>query len=558
MYNRSVELQVGSVVGQMLAAGSVLGALKLVIDACGDGLQWNLLHAIDHAKEAASAEQGEARTQYISSAIDLVEQFLIVFLCAIYVDENDGYNEVQSFSKWASELEEVQNVLARLRERPAATLKYVEATNLMASTVKDRTVSRRKGDVLTANYAMKADHFPGCAKKGIRPAICGAPNFRKVELINVFGVAIPTIKGVHNVLSVLGATSAGLFAYPGESNDEDMQIAYPCLGVFDPSEGPSRPQRRGRVIWVNLREEPLMYVGDKPYVFRDMAQPYVNVELTGIEGSKVEMLEVRLKADILKESKEYDGNFLVHDEGKPGELVGTWEPATNETVRTVREVYDDAERLHNCRVAFFRMPVTDEQSPELKDFDMLVRLLLPEIIDGQRHADISLSFVFNCQMGRGRTTTGMVVCCLLIGCMMPEYFETLQRRQPNLFKPTDSELSQGNYKCIQQIKAIMPSGRRSKLRLDLVLEACAKMQNLRSAIEVFVLVLQSPDAREEERARAHHHGLHYLQRYFNLIAFTEYLSTELDPARGTVATSFENWMNARPELVSIREAAELE
>jgi protein-tyrosine phosphatase len=61
------------------------------------------------------------------------------------------------------------------------------------------------------------------------------------------------------------------------------------------------------------------------------------------------------------------------------------------------------------------MPVTDEQSPELKDFDMLIQLLLPEIVDAQKHPDASLSFVFNCQMGRGRTTTGMVVCCLLIG-----------------------------------------------------------------------------------------------------------------------------------------------
>jgi hypothetical protein len=84
------------------------------------------------------------------------------------------------------------------------------------------------------------------------------------------------------------------------------------------------------------------------------------------------------------------------------------------------------------------------------------------------------------------------------------------------------------------------------------------MQNLRTAIENFVNIIHSSDVREDERGRAHHHGLHYLQRYFNLVAFTEYLSTELDCVHGTVATTFEDWMNARPELVSIREAAQLD
>lgn len=49
------------------------------------------------------------------------------------------------------------------------------------------------------------------------------------------------------------------------------------------------------------------------------------------------------------------------------------------------------------------------------------------------------------------------------------------------------------------------------------------MQNLRTAIESFVLSAASPDNTEEARARAHHSGLHYLIRYFNLIVFAVYL-----------------------------------
>ncbi|KAF8275423.1 hypothetical protein TcBrA4_0136650 [Trypanosoma cruzi] len=108
--------------------------------------------------------------------------------------------------------------------------------------------------------------------------------------------------------------------------------------------------------------------------------------------------------------------FLVSDEGEPGEIVGIWEPATRETVKTVREVYDEL-RAQGIRVTLLRLPVTDEQSPSAEDFDALVSELLPSIATHMDRRE-TLSFVFNCQMGRGRTTTGMVICCLLIGLVI--------------------------------------------------------------------------------------------------------------------------------------------
>jgi len=55
---------------------------------------------------------------------------------------------------------------------------------------------------------------------------------------------------------------------------------------------------------------------------------------------------------------------------------------------------------------YFRTPITDEQAPSPATLDDLVRAL-----ETARDAP-SPVLIFNCQMGRGRTTTGLIIGCL--------------------------------------------------------------------------------------------------------------------------------------------------
>ncbi len=66
--------------------------------------------------------------------------------------------------------------------------------------------------------------------------------------------------------------------------------------------------------------------------------------------------------------------------------------------------------FHACvdygyEVEYTRVPVTDEKAPKEKDFALLMRRLWkpPE----------GAALIFNCQMGRGRTSTGMIIASLL-------------------------------------------------------------------------------------------------------------------------------------------------
>jgi hypothetical protein len=54
---------------------------------------------------------------------------------------------------------------------------------------------------------------------------------------------------------------------------------------------------------------------------------------------------------------------------------------------------------------YTRVPITDEKAPKDSDFEQLIQRLWNVPPDA--------ALVFNCQMGRGRTTTGMVIATLV-------------------------------------------------------------------------------------------------------------------------------------------------
>lgn len=76
---------------------------------------------------------------------------------------------------------------------------------------------------------------------------------------------------------------------------------------------------------------------------------------------------------------------------------------------------------YGYEVEYTRVPVTDEKAPKEKDFALLMRKLWkpPE----------GAALIFNCQMGRGRTSTGMIIASLL----------QLRRRLKTVDLPTEPQ-----------------------------------------------------------------------------------------------------------------------
>jgi Inositol hexakisphosphate len=74
-------------------------------------------------------------------------------------------------------------------------------------------------------------------------------------------------------------------------------------------------------------------------------------------------------------------------------------------VHTTKELINSLTEKYKCRVKYARVPITPESTPEVRDFDDMVKLVA--------NVPPSTHIVFSCQMGRGRSTTGMLVASLI-------------------------------------------------------------------------------------------------------------------------------------------------
>ena len=159
------------------------------------------------------------------------------------------------------------------------------------------------------------------------------------------------------------------------------------------------------------------------------------------------------------------------------------------------------------------------QAPKDADFDRIINMV--------QAAPEGSAFVFNCQMGRGRTTTGMVIASLAIlqragavaaalrapadgtadALPAPKWFAQGIRRareSQSLSSASEAEkveaLRAGHLLVVRSIVRVLPQGLQAKAMLDAVIDACAAMQNIRAVIAQYRgNMLQEP--REGKRAK---------------------------------------------------------
>ena len=84
----------------------------------------------------------------------------------------------------------------------------------------------------------------------------------------------------------------------------------------------------------------------------------IRLVYSGISASRLELIEDRLKADILAEIKAGDGSILLHSERADGTVVAVWERVEAENVATLREVMESL--MAKRHFSFRRIPITAE------------------------------------------------------------------------------------------------------------------------------------------------------------------------------------------------------
>lgn len=201
---------------------------------------------------------------------------------------------------------------------------------------------------------------------------------------------------------------------------------------------------------------------------------------------------------------------------------------------------------------YHRIPITDEHAPLPETFDQIINVLKTTPPCGSQYC-----FAWNCQMGRGRTTTGMVICCLLSLHWPNSNIQLSAPPSPRSEEDADPHLA-GNFKIIKNLIRVLPKGPRIKQETDRVIDLCSTMQNLRLAISEMKQRSESA-VTATMRSQNHERAIDYLTRYFYLIAFNAFLWDwqGIGADSALAPNSFQSWIEDRPEITNLLKKVDL-
>merc|ERR1719375_151028 len=228
------------------------------------------------------------------------------------------------------------------------------------------------------------------------------------------------------------------------------------------------------VKWFNMREEPVVFLDGQACAPRTANNLNENVEyLKSIEGFELDAMERRLCADCAaftesSESKTIGVYYQTADGGNEERQLKT----PPETSVPMRGAYEWLAEQGGAKAEYYRVPIADETAPEEMDFDQLVAELRGVA------AQPGVALVFNCQMGRGRTTTGMVCATIMVHAS-----RGFNDKPPARDPAAERNLKRGEFRCILELMALLDKlatdrGAQAKLLADQSIDACAHAQNM--------------------------------------------------------------------------------
>lgn len=226
----------------------------------------------------------------------------------------------------------------------------------------------------------------------------------------------------------------------------------------------------------------------------------------------------------------------------------------------------------SLQVDYERLPVTDEQAPI-----PAVMSRIEERVSNGLNKQHATQFAWNCQMGRGRTTTGMVAAALVANILYSNHssqdltasfvtsFDDVEANTKWDSREQDPYL-QGDYKIILQLVGVLAHGKEGKKIVDHAIDQMEGVQNLRKAVFDYKLRAESAAPGSKKAQSIFHVALNYLYRYGTLITFASYLlekaeqrlDSDLDGASGKKEPSFAEWLAARREIGQILSKKTLE
>merc|ERR1712241_453572 len=279
--------------------------------------------------------------------------------------------------------------------------------------------------------AAMADQFDKMQK--LPDPLPGCPNFHRIPGYKVYTCGQPTLDGIKNVLEKV-------------------------TGTIYPKDGP--------IIWLNLRQEPDVYVNGQPICARPPNKIGEYAELGAVTRDLI-------KAD--------EAEFFKVVEGRVKENGGKLKDVTiskEEKEVEVKELTTLSEAMLKAKEDFpglvhWRVPVCNSASPLETDFDIICNTLVG--------TSINTPVIVTDQVGLSRATTGSVIACLFKEFQINASFEGLVETVPGVnldllkmdkytMDPSKDPLFRGEFPVVLALLEKLKGGKEAKNECDKVID----------------------------------------------------------------------------------------
>jgi len=340
---------------------------------------------------------------------------------------------------------------------------------------------------------------------------------------------------------------------------------FPIYGVGQPSAAGfskiAEKIAKEKTIWFNMRQEPVAYVGGQPVTPRKKVTPHDNIEIPGkvpdmdaLEGKLVEQLESRKcgegNIDIFRDKDDAD-NPMDREEVK--------EPCKLEDLKSFGKLLTDLASGPIEGMSIVRVPVLEEKALPEECFDIIVKALAEE-------NPAKTQCIFSSQLGKGRTTFGMVIAAIVKAIQMSTKLNKMvetgigsREWADGIIHKTFEELTasedlkdsylMGEFDVIKELLEKVPATKEGKVLADKMIDICGVppegtgIQNLRKCI---IQTKYKYDAATEDRQAVWKKMIiNFIERYFYLICFATY-AKQFGP-EGFKKT-FVEWINENSSL----------
>jgi len=348
--------------------------------------------------------------------------------------------------------------------------------------------------------AAMLDHFEKIQK--LKDKIEGVPNFRRVPGYKVYCCGQPTKDGFEKCI-------------------EKVCEKYP---------------KDGPIVWINMRQEPIVYVNGNPVCARPPNKIGEYAELGNVTRASIKADEEEFYKVLESRAKAADGKIKVHDVTKKESEIEVKELITlSKVMEGLKEKYPGL--THN------RIPVCNSAAPLEPDFDTLCNALLG--------TNVNTPVIVNCQVGLSRSTTGCVTACLFREFQLSASYEGLVETVPGvnvavlrmdnyeIDKEKDT-LFRGEFEVVKELMAALgEDGVACKRECDKVIDKNGPapkgtgIKQLRENIAESKLSYEIMD--DAAQAFLKTKIMDNIQKYFYLICFTGYLREQSKIAKDGVS-----------------------